>query len=274
MGSDHCNTALAYNDWMQSIAARFAVFPQVTAVALGGSEGAGETDTLSDIDLYVYADAAIPVEARRTIAGDFADRIEIDNRFWEPGDEWIDRASGRGVDTMYRTPAWIEDQLARVLERHEASVGYSTCFWWNVLRSRALYDPTGWYANLQQTARQSYPAELRRAIVAKNFPILRDNISSYRHQIEAAIKRGDWIGVHHRVNAFLASYWDILFAVNGVPHPGEKRIAEHARRLCKKLPPSWEEDMEALLRRPALAHLDRLTDGLEQILGGANGHPR
>jgi len=259
---------------MESIAARFAVLPQVMAIALGGSEGAGEADALSDSDLYVYADAAIPVEARRAIAGDFADRIEIDNRFWEPGDEWINRASGRSVDIMYRTPAWIQDQLARVLERHEASVGYSTCFWWNVLRSRALYDPTGWYANLQQTARQSYPAELRRAIVAKNFPILRDNISSYRHQIEAAIKRGDWIGVHHRVNAFLASYWDILFAVNGVPHPGEKRIAEHARRLCKKLPPSWEEDMEALLRRPALAHLDRLVDGLEQIVGATNGHPR
>jgi hypothetical protein len=173
---------------------------------------------------------------------------------------------------MYRTPAWIEDQLARVLERHEASVGYSTCFWWNILHSRALYDPTGWYAGLQQTARQPYPAELRRAIVAKNFPILRDNISSYRHQIELAIARGDWISVHHRVNAFLASYWDILFAVNGVPHPGEKRIADHVRRLCKKLPQGWEEDMEALLRRPAPAHLDQLVDGLEQILGVANKH--
>jgi hypothetical protein len=248
---------------MHSIAARFAVFPQVTAIALGGSEGAGEADALSDSDLYVYADAAIPVEARRAIADDFADRIEIDNRFWEPGDEWIDRASGRGVDIMYRTPAWIQDQLARVLERHEASVGYSTCFWWNILHSRALYDPTGWYANLQQTARQPCPAELRQAIVTKNFPILRDNISSYRRQIEAAIERGDWISVHHRVNAFLASYWDILFAVNGVPHPGEKRMADHARRLCCKLPPGWKEDTETLLRRPDVTHLDRLADGLE-----------
>lgn len=251
----------------ESIAARFSVFPQVTAIALAGSEGADEADALSDIDLYVYADAGIPIPARRAIAGDFADRMEIDNRFWEPGDEWIDRASGRSVDIMYRSPAWIQDQLARVLERHQASIGYSTCFWWNVLHSRALYDPTGWYANLQQTARQPYPAELRDAIVAKNLPILRDNISSYRRQIEAAILRGDWASIHHRVNAVLASYWDVLFALNGVPHPGEKRTVEHVRQLCKKLPSGWEEAAEALLRRPALAHLDRLADGLKQILG-------
>jgi len=251
---------------LDALTPRLAVFPQVAAIALAGSEGAGEADAFSDIDLYVYADAGIPIPARRAIAADFADRAEIDNRFWEPGDEWIDRASGRSIDIMYRSPVWIQDQLARVLERHEASIGYSTCFWWNVLHSEALYDPTGWYAHLQQTVRQPYPAELRRAIVAKNFPILRDNISSYRRQIETAIARGDWVSIHHRVNAFLASYWDILFALNGVPHPGEKRTVEHARRLCNKLPPGWEEVAEALLRRPALAHLDRLADGLEQIL--------
>jgi len=251
---------------MMPIAASFSAFPQVTAIALSGSEGAGQADALSDIDLHVYADAGIPLQARRTIAADFADRVEIDNRFWEPGDEWIDRASGRRIDIMYRTLAWIQDQLARVLERHEASIGYSTCFWWNVLQSRALYDPSGWYAGLQQTARQPYPPELRRAIVVKNFPILRDNISSYRRQIEAALARRDWASVHHRVNAFLASYWDILFAMNGVPHPGEKRTVDYARRPCKRLPPRWEDTAEALVRQPALAHLDRLTDGLEQLL--------
>jgi hypothetical protein len=255
------------NPPLDSIAARFAAFPQVTAIALAGSEGAGEADALSDIDLYVYADAnMIPIQARRAIAADFADRIEIDNRFWETGDEWIDRASGRSIDIMYRTPAWIQDQLARVLERHEASIGYSTCLWWNVLHSVALYDPSGWYASLQQTARQPYPAELRRAIVAKNLPILRHNISSYRRQIESAIARGDWPSMHHRVNAFLASYWDILFAVNGVPHPGEKRTPDYARRLCKRLPPGWEEAAKALLHEPSLPHLDRLAGGLEQLL--------
>lgn len=249
----------------RSVAARFAVFPQVSAIALAGSEGAGEADALSDIDLYIYTAAEIAVEARRTLACDFADRFELDNRFWEPGDEWIERASGRGIDIMYRSREWIEEQLARVLVRHEASIGYSTCFWGNVLRSTALYDPRGWYAGLQQVARQPYPAELQRAIVAKNYPILRRNISSYRHQIEAALQRGDLVAVNHRVTAFLASYWDIIFALNGVPHPGEKRAVEHARRLCSKLPRNWEAALQALLTSPSLAAIDLLADGLDGL---------
>src|ERR1019366_7884727 len=41
----------------RSIAARCSVFPQVTAIALAVSEGAGEADPISDIGLCVYADA-------------------------------------------------------------------------------------------------------------------------------------------------------------------------------------------------------------------------
>jgi hypothetical protein len=257
----------------ESVAARFRVFPQVKAIALSGSEGAGEADSLSDIDLYVYTDPEIPAAERRAIACDFATRMEIDNRFWEPGDEWIEQASGRAIDIMYRSPAWIEDQLARVLVRHEASVGYSTCFWWNVLHSQALYDPEDWYAALQQTARQPYPPELQRAIMARNLPILCGNISSYRRQIEVAMERGDLVAVNHRITGFLASYWDILFAINGTPHPGEKRLMHYASRLCAKLPTNWKESAAALLQSPALSHLDLLVDGLEELLPPQSGAP-
>lgn len=248
------------------ISARFAALPQVSAIVLAGSEGAGQADTLSDIDLYVYSGAAVPVEARCAIAQDFADRVELDNRFWEPGDEWIDRASGRAVDIMYRTPAWIEEQLTRVLVRHEASIGYSTCFWWNVLHSRPLFDRDGRYGALQQRARQPYPPELQRAIIDRNYPILRRNISSYRRQIECAIERADLVSVNHRVAAFLASYWDVVFALNAVPHPGEKRLVEHARRLCPRLPREWEAALAAVFTPPVLPQIDRLAAGLEEIL--------
>jgi hypothetical protein len=250
----------------ESVATLFSTFPQVKAIALSGSEGAGEADPLSDIDLYVYTDLEVPTAERRAIAGHFASRMEIDNRFWEPGDEWIEQSTGRGIDIMYRSPAWIEDQLARVLVRHEVSIGYSTCFWWNVVHSQALYDPEDWYAALQQTARQPYPPELQRAIIARNLPILRGNISSYRRQIEVAMERGDMVAVNHRITAFLASYWDILFAINRTPHPGEKRLMQYASRLCAKLPDNWKESVEALLQSPALSHLDRLVDGLEELL--------
>ena len=139
------------------VARRFAALPQVVAVALGGSQAAGSEDSRSDVDLYVYARREVPLAFRRSLAGPGA---EIDNRFWEPGDEWTDRATRFAVDVMYRSPRWIEDQLDRVLVRHEASVGYSTCFWYNVQHSRALYDRDGWYRGLQLRARVSYPCLL------------------------------------------------------------------------------------------------------------------
>ena len=225
------------------------------AVVLAGSRAASSHDPGSDFDLYVYATSEVPAEFRRSLAGPDA---EIDNRFWEPGDEWIDAGSAAHLDVMYRTPAWIEDQLDRVLVRHEASIGYSTCFWYNVLHSEALYDPQGWYRRLQERARVPYPEELKRTIVAKNWPILRRNQSSYHKQIELALQRGDAVSVHHRTTAVLASYFDIWFALARQPHPGEKRLLQY-------LPQPEATLVRAVIDAPAdqlLQRLDNLFDAL------------
>jgi hypothetical protein len=63
----------------------FGKLPQVLAVVLGGSRAAATSDVASDYDLYVYTVREVPVDFRRTLLGESA---EIDNRFWEPGDEW------------------------------------------------------------------------------------------------------------------------------------------------------------------------------------------
>jgi hypothetical protein len=138
----------------QAIADKFGALPQVVAVALAGSRTAGASNETSDYDFYVYVRDNISVEIREAIAREFAERMEINNQFWEPGDEWIDSVSGCGIDIMYRTPQWIEKQLDRVLVHHQASVGYSTCFWWNVLTSAPLYDENIWFKQLQEKANQ------------------------------------------------------------------------------------------------------------------------
>lgn len=140
-----------------AIADKFAALPSVVAVALAGSRTIGASSDASDYDFYVYVQEDIPVEIREAIAREFGDRIEINNQFWEPGDEWIDDGSSCGVDVMYRTPQWIEEQLDRVLVHHQASVGYSTCFWWNILTSVSLYDVGGWFKQLQEKTNQPYP---------------------------------------------------------------------------------------------------------------------
>ncbi|HEY6100592.1 MAG TPA: nucleotidyltransferase domain-containing protein, partial [Anaeromyxobacter sp.] len=188
-------------------AGAYATLPAVEAVALGGSRGAGRASPGSDVDLYVYCAAALPLAERAAVARRHASRVEVGNAFFEPGDEWVDAASGLRVDAMFREVAWIEDQLDRVLGRHEASVGYSTAFWHGVRASVALFDRRGWYARLRQRAEAPYPEPLRRAVVARNRPLLAANLSSYRHQIELAAARGDAVSVNHRVSAFLASFF-------------------------------------------------------------------
>lgn len=254
------------------IAAAYAALPQVVAVALAGSQTTGSADPDSDLDIYVYLHADLPVSVRAAVAAARAVRAEVDNQFWEPGDEWIEVATGRAIDVMFRSTAWIEAQIERVLHRHEASVGYSTCFWHNLASSQALFDRDGWFYALQQRAARPYPEPLRRAIIAKNHPILRRTISSYAHQLERAFGRGDLVSVNHRIAALLASYFDILFAVNRLPHPGEKRLVALAQERCTRLPPAMPAQMAALLAAantgaPAtLAGVHALLDGLDRLL--------
>lgn len=263
----------------QTIAARFGELPQVEAVVLAGSQTANLSDTHSDLDIYIYAEQEIPLEIRTGIARNFADSstIEINKPFWGPEDAWIDRASGLGVDLIYWSPCWIEEQVNRVLVNHQASVGYSTCFWYTVLHSEPVFDRTGWFAAFKQRADQPYPDPLRRSVLTMNYPVLRQIGSSYRHQIELAVLRRDRVSINHRVDALLASYFDVLFAVNCVSHPGEKRLIQHASRL-PKLPQAMAEHIDALIcsigspweHQTSLQAVDNLLDNLDELLAAEN----
>ena len=238
-------------DLARRIAGLFASLPQVEAVALGGSRGGGgaATDAASDVDLYVYTRGEIPPGPRREIVerSGGATRADVGLAYWGPGDEWYHATTGIEVDVVYFDATWMEEQLDRVLVRHEASLGYTTCFWHTVRGSIPLHDPRGWCAGLQERALVAYPEELRRAIVALNHPVLRGVIPAYAHQLEKAALRGDLVSVNHRLAALLASYFDVVFAVNRVPHPGEKRLVEAAVRTCPRLPADMAVDLAELL---------------------------
>lgn len=257
-----------------ALATAFNSLPQILAVVLAGSRTSGKTDSRSDVDLYVYADSTPSLEERTTILHQFADHGELGNTFWEPGDEWGDVRTGLGIDIMYRRPQWIEQELKRLLVHHQASLGYSTCFWHNVLTSTPLRERQGWFTTLQAWARQPYPAGLKQAIIAKNHPILRRTRSSLLHQLESAVLRHDLVSRNHRVTALLASYFDIVFALNEVPHPGEKRLVEWVLASCSHVPRDIEPQITAVLSactsresdQSILHHVQTLLDGLDEVL--------
>jgi hypothetical protein len=232
------------------------------------------SDAASDIDLYVYTREDIPLEERRLIverAGG-ASRLSLGLTFWGPGDEWMHAASGIEIDAVYFDAAWMEAQIQRIYQENQASLGYSTCFAYTVRHSEIFYDPVGWFTAMQEACRQPYPVALGRNIIALNHPVLRDIIPSYKAQIEKAARRGDLVSLNHRLAALLASYFDILFALNRELHPGEKRLLEQAQSRCARLPVDMAENVAAVLAAAAtgdpllLARLETLLDHLDQLL--------
>jgi len=248
--------------------------PSVAAIALVGSHASGIAEPSSDFDLFVYADGDLR-ELRSQVAEQIADPAEwrsVHGGAFGDGDVWRLKEGGAWIDLMYWTTAWGEEQLRRVLVKHTASMGYSTAFWRSIRDARPLYERDTWHAELQRQARQAYPEDLRRNIISLNRPYLRDHPFSYRHQAAKAIERHDMVSVNHRVAAWLASYFDIVFAINRILHPGEKRLLELAARECRVVP----EDMATFVERlvvlaghpasPLLDTMDELTEGLDALL--------
>ena len=227
----------------------FAELPQVEAVALGGSQASGRTDAGSDFDLYVFTTAEIRVEKRRDIVQRLggASEANLGHDYFGGGDEWLDAATGAHFDVMYFGLEWLREQLERPLVHHQASLGYSTAFCYTVSRSSVLYDPQGDFAALQALAWKPYPDALREAVVRYNQPMLRGVVSSYLAQLTKAASRHDLVSLNHRLAALLASYFDVLFAVNRALHPGEKRLMQFARDL-PRLPENFERDLTETLR--------------------------
>ena len=84
---------------------------------------------------------------------------------------------------------------------------------------------------------------------------------------EKAISRNDSVSINHRIAEFLASYFDIIFAVNELLHPGEKRLVQYAKDNCKILPYKFEENINKLLVQPNSETLNILKDMVENIKG-------
>jgi hypothetical protein len=262
---------IEYPQIAQAVSDRFSQLPEVEAIALAGSRIAGHGSESSDIDIYVYPTTDIPAEVRLSIAREFAAQPQIVD-FFGPGLEWDDPTTGLHVDVILFTVGWMQDQIERVLVRHEASMGYTTALWHTVQISKVLYDRSGWFARLQQMARQPYPDELVQAIVKLNCPLLRGSFPEFPAQIRKAAQREDLVSLNHRTAALLASYFDILFAVNRVPHPGEKRMLDLTERLCPKRPADMRQHITQMLASAGtgssevVTHVDALVDGLEMLL--------
>ncbi|MDE7280051.1 MAG: DUF4037 domain-containing protein [Oscillospiraceae bacterium] len=223
----------------------FKAFSQTEAIALGGSRSTGLNDESSDYDVYVYLSAEIPETERCDLLSRYCQVTEIGNHYWEYEDNCI-LNGGVPIDIIYRDMGSFDDGLRRTVTDCIPSNAYTTCMWHNLLNSEIIFDRTGSLAALKEKYRVPYPEKLRENIIRRGRQLLSGCIPSYDMQIKKAVQRGDSNAVTHRTTEFLASYYDVIFALNRLTHPGEKRLAEICAAKCGLLPNNFGENLDRL----------------------------
>ena len=89
-------------------------------------------------------------------------------------------------------------------------------------------------------------------------------LPSYDGQIKKASLRNDLVAVNHRVTAFMESYFEIIFAMNEMTHPGEKRQVMYAKKYAKILPDRFEENITDLFN-VLFTDFDKANDIIKQM---------
>ena len=218
---------------------------QVEAIALGGSRATGRNDEKSDYDVYVYITGNIDENGRRNILNKYCKYMEIGNSFWELEDD-VTLKDGIDMDIIYRDMKDFENMVSSVVMDCNPWNGYTTCMWHNLITSKIVLDKSGKLNSLQEKYKIPYPKKLKENIIANNLKLLSGMLPSFDMQIKKAENRGDLVSVNHRVTEFLASYFDIIFAINEMTHPGEKRMQSICSKECKILPEKFDENLNKL----------------------------
>lgn len=89
--------------------------------------------------MYLYCTAPIDEEARRALLVRYCTVMEIGNHYWEYEDNCTFR-DGVDLDLLHRDLDGFAADMRRVVEGHEASLGYTTCMWHNLRTCKVVFD--------------------------------------------------------------------------------------------------------------------------------------
>ncbi len=257
-------------NYLSEIVSEFKVISSVESIAIGGSSAYMASDNRSDIDVYIFVNENIPVSKREEIIKKHSSLYEIGCEYFGSGDEFLFDKAHLQLDVMYFNIYDFESMIKNVWCNYGASNGYSTCFLYTLSVLNILFDKNSKIKNLKEILKNDYPTQLQENIIKRNMFLMKKKpFASYFEQIEKAIARNDKNSINHRISAFLASYFDVIFAVNKMLHPGEKRLVEYAKNNCKILPLDFEKNINSLLIQPncnTLKILDDMFNNLNQIV--------
>ena len=250
----------------------FSRFEQVESIALGGSRSGENYDEKSDYDVYIYCTSPVSEEDRRVVLEKYCTIMEIGNHYWEYEDNCT-LNNGIDIDIIYRSLDGFAEEISDVVECFRSHNGYTTCMWHNLKNCKIIYDKNDRLLQTKKRFDVPYPDKLKDSIIERNTKLLYNSMPAYIHQIRKAVSRKDIVSVIHRTTAFLESYFDVIFALNKLTHPGEKRLIELCRQSCSVLPGNFEENLDRLfddlLNNPESTEhdIDEIVMELKKVIG-------
>ena len=221
------------------------------AIALGGSYAKGTADDEADVDLYLFARAVLSSEERTRIASAFSPGIESvrswgdDVPFTDVGTDFCFR--GHSVECWLRNANHIERSIAECRDgvvRREfvtwTTTGfYNHCCLSDLTVMLPLDDPFGIIARWKSQV-ATYPPRLREAIVNQHLAAAEFWPENFHYL--SAIERQDVIYATGIVQQVVHNLVQVLFALNEVYFPGDKKLdvalahlPRQPTRLCERI---------------------------------------
>jgi hypothetical protein len=224
-------------------------------IAIGGSYAKGSGDSLSDVDIYLFANEVLPathraervvaelgVESRPESWGADDPFVQGGTDFWQAGQRvecWL--RSTREVDTTLRACAGGDVRREYVVWTVMGFLSYTALA--DVHSMRIVDDPHGVLARWKEAV-ASYPEALRQNVLGRFMPEAAFWPENFHYR--AAVQRVDVIYTSAIVQQVLQALIQVVFALNRAYFPGEKRLA-HAMVKLPVQPREFPDRVQKLL---------------------------
>jgi len=238
-------------------------------IALGGAHAKGVDDPESDLDFYLFARAVLPAEQRARLCEQWgADPESVTS--WGAPDAFVQGGTdfyvnGLKVECWLRNVDYVDeivDECKRGVVRREfvtwTVMGfYRHCTLSDLANMRPLEDPSRILARWK-AAVSEYPPKLRANILEAHLQAARFWPENYHYR--TAVERCDVIYTAGIVQQVVHNLIQVLFALNRVYFPGDKKLAlalDHlertppdvSRRITDLLSPDGSRDRDSLDRQ-------------------------
>lgn len=232
----------------------FADHPAISAILVFGSVSLGRVDEHSDVDMLIVCTPDIlPLSDRKRILGSVGARWRFDQRDENSLFAVVDEDGWVGdiaVTVHFQTTSWIDTVLDEVLTKGAISTEQMPFRPYTVpallQRAWVLVDRDIHVERWRQMA-ASYPPLLQKNILCHFTPSLREHLDELKRTAERGLGARAFIFFLDRCADDLTS---ILFALNGVYDPADRRMDTEIVPFLPCLPEGYVPTMADVLEGP------------------------